>query len=280
MSYAANDINRQLAVLCTTVNGSQGGIWMSGGGLSSDGTYLFAAVGNGSFDPLMQDYGNTALKLLPGNLAITDSFTPSDQQALSDYDNDFGSAEPLLLIQPDTGLNVLITADKTGRVYIINQNNMGGLESDSNGGTQEIDIGTSILNNMAYFAGYLYVGASILPLEAFHLFNGRISLDPASATAHIFGTGGDDGQGTNPVVSSNGAGDGIVWALDNSAYASQQPAVLYAYEAADLTHELYNSGEIGSQDQAGPAVKFTAPLIVNGKVFVPGGSVITVYGLK
>src|SRR5208283_2092422 len=44
MSYSAHDVTQQLGVLITTPNGSYGGIWMSGGGLSSNGSYIFVAV--------------------------------------------------------------------------------------------------------------------------------------------------------------------------------------------------------------------------------------------
>jgi outer membrane protein assembly factor BamB len=47
MSYSAQAVSQQLGVLITTLNGSEGGVWMAGGGLSSDGTYIFAGVANG-----------------------------------------------------------------------------------------------------------------------------------------------------------------------------------------------------------------------------------------
>ena len=47
--------------------------------------------------------------------------------------------------------------------------------------------------------------------------------------------------GTTPSISANGSANGILWALDNSAYKSSGPAVLYAYNASNLSDELYNS---------------------------------------
>jgi hypothetical protein len=47
-------------IFCDTPNGSQGGIWESGGAITSDGTYLYIETGNGTFDGSNGNSGNTA----------------------------------------------------------------------------------------------------------------------------------------------------------------------------------------------------------------------------
>jgi hypothetical protein len=55
--------------------------------------------------------------------------------------------------------------------------------------------------------------------------------------------------------------------------------VLHAYEAANVAIELYDSSQAGSRDTAGLALKFTVPTIASGKVFVPTGGELDIYGL-
>jgi hypothetical protein len=280
MGYNAQDLSRQPAVLMTTPNGTQGGIWMAGGGCSSDGTSVFTAVGNGTSDMAKKDYGNSALKVESGTLKVIDSFSVYNSQSINNSDADFGSTQPLLIPANQSGTSpLLITADKNGTIYVLIQNTLGGFNANKNNDLQEISVGsTPIMNNMAFFNNHLYVGPNNLPLESFELSRGKFGAKPVSSSIRTFGNGGEDGEGANPVISSNRLADGIVWALDNSNVDNGE-TVLYAYDANALTKELYNSTQ-NLEDNAGPAIVFTAPLVVNGKVFVPGTGLISVYGLK
>ena len=69
--------------------------------------------------------------------------------------------------------------------------------------------------------------------------------------------------------------NGIVWLVQ--AFGSS--ATLRAYDASNITDELYDSNEAGNRDLAAPPVKFAVPTVANGKVYVGGAGVLTLYGL-
>lgn len=83
--------------------------------------------------------------------------------------------------------------------------------------------------------------------------------------------------GTTPSVSANGTQNGIIWALESSMSAA---AVLHAYDATNLAHELYNSGQAANgRDSYGNGNKYITPLVVNGKVYIGTQTGVVVFGL-
>ena len=91
---------------------------------------------------------------------------------------------------------------------------------------------------------------------------------PSSSTAQKF-----DYPGTTPSVSDSRGSNGIVWTVENSV-----PAVLHAYAASDLSHELYNSNQAGARDQF-ENNKWITPMIANGHVHVGTKTGVAVFGL-
>src|SRR5205085_3527664 len=111
-------------------------------------------------------------------------------------------------------------------------------------------------------------------LKAFALADGTIAGSPSSQSTGTFPF-----PGAAPAISANGTSNGIVWVLDSSGFGiAPTPAVLHAYDAANLAIELYSSAT-KSGDAAGNAVKFTVPTVANGKVYVGTQSELSVYGL-
>lgn len=277
----------QTAVLNIAAD-SDGGpsIWMSGGGLAADSAgNIYLLTANGAFDtvqdanglPQYGDYGNSFLKLSTagGGLAVADYFAPSDEVAESAADQDLGSGGAMLLpdVADSSGVvrHLMVGAGKDHRLYVINRDNMGKFSSSGNADWQELDgaFPGGVFSSPAYFNGTVYYGPVEGFLEAFTVAGAKLSTQPASATSTAFGY-----PGTAPAVSANGTSNGIVWAVENSS-----PAVLHAYDASDLTHELYNSNQAANgRDNFGAGNKFITPAIADGMVFVGTTNGVAVFG--
>lgn len=251
-------------------------IWMSGGGLAADSAgNIYLLTANGAFDttldsnglPQNGDYGNSFLKLstAAGSLAVADYFTPSNEVAESAADTDLGSGGAMLL--PDLAdasgavRHLAVGAGKDGNLYVVNRDDMGKFSSSANADWQELDgvLPGGVYSSPAYFNGTVYYGDAGGTLKAFTITGAKLSTQPASVTTTEFPY-----PGTSPAVSANGTSNGIVWAVENS-----NPAVLHAYDATDLTHELYNSNQApGGRDNFGAGNKFITPTVADGMVFV------------
>jgi hypothetical protein len=290
ISYDATTL-RQVSAWVSTPNGYQGGIWMSGCGLSADNEgSLYLSTANGPFDAFGDqpgvNYGDSVIKLKVGThgIALTDFFTPYNQAKLAEDDLDLGSAGVMLLPQ-QTGRfpSLAVTSGKNGHIYLLNRDSLGGYNQRRGNPRAVQEISGQLRQQMGtpvYWNGRIYFGAGTSPqrdgIKAFALRNGVLSPTPVSQTAALTHL-----TRSTVSVSSNGNSSGIIWAVDNDAYfASRQgPAVLHAYDATDLARELYNSSQRFSRDNPGQSSKFTVPTIADGKVFVGGASQLSVYGL-
>ena len=86
--------------------------------------------------------------------------------------------------------------------------------------------------------------------------------------------------GATPVVSAHGSRDGIVWLLQSKPFGSaDRPAILHAYDAADVGTELWTSEQDAARDRAGTALRFNIPSVWNGQVYVGTRGGVDVYGL-
>ena len=288
MSYSATNIANQEAVFNSTPNGVQAGIWQSGGGLASDASgNIYVTTGNGTLDA--KDYGDSIVKLGPpsgGTFPVLDFFTPANQSSLDSADLDLGSSNVLLLPALPNGKQLLTQMGKEGKMYLVDTANMGkycsGCGSDTNIPQEVPGASVGIRSTPAYWNGNVYWGSArdgvsdSMKAFSFNANNsGLLSTSATSETSKQFAF-----SAPSPSVSSNGTSNGIVWGLDNSSFTSSCCQVLYAYDATNLGNMLYNSSQApNSRDVPGGAVKFTTPIVVNGKVYVGGNQVVTAYGL-
>jgi hypothetical protein len=276
---------QQTAVLNLTPNGEGGSIWMSGSGLASDGHgFIYFLTANGLFDltldghgfPINGDYGNAFMKVAMPQLTVTDYFTMYNTRQESNADEDLGSGGALVL-PPLTDNNgqvhhLAVGAGKDSNIYIVDRDNMGKFNPNNDSAIyQEIDgaLPGGVWAMPAYFNNTVYYGSVDHSLKAFSISNAKLSTSPTSQTLNTFNY-----PGTAPIVSANGTANGIVWAVENN-----NPAVLHAYDATNLSRELYNSNQAGSRDQFGPGNKFISPVVVNGQVFVGTQNGVAKFGL-
>jgi len=284
---------KQTMAFDVTPTGLQGGIWQSGGGPSADSNhYVFVATGNGTFDANLgaNDYGDSFLRLnAAGPLSVADYFTPCDQEKMFTTGQDLGSSAPVLL--PDSAGSVsqphlMMGGAKNGSLYVLNRENLGRYNPpcpDSAARVQVVPVGdVSILSTPLFWNNFIYVAAGNGRLKAFPMDGGAVNPAPLpSQSPELLGP-----QGATPVVSWNGTNtnNAIIWLIDTSGALTtppnpNTPAILRAFDAGNLSHEIYNSAMVPSRDAAGLAVKFTVPTVANGKVYVGTQTELDVYGL-
>jgi hypothetical protein len=292
LGYNATTL-QQTGLWNTSPNGKGNGIWAAGSGIAVDaGGSAYVATGNGDDTVTIPapppstiiDYGDSIVRVSLANGVPTpvDYFTPYNQASLDSSDADVGSGG--VLIPPDQGgpfPHILIQAGKQGSLYVINRDKMTNDGSHyCNGCSSDPEIiqtvtGSGGLWSMpSYWNGNVYTWGNGSRLKAFSLTNGRLSVSSTSQSAETSGF-----PGSTVAISSEGAANGIVWAVESDAYGSKGPAILRAYDATNVATLLYGSNLTSGRDQLGPAVKFVVPVVSNGRVYVGAEKEVDVFGL-
>lgn len=277
LAYNAQNLQQQTAIFNTTPKGDKGGIWQTGGGLASDGRSVYFMTGDGTFDAQTggADYGMSMLRMsLTGGLAVADYFTPFDWAQRSAKDLDLGSGGVLLLpTQNGTHPREIIGADKSGDIFLVDRQNMGRFHPKTNDVVQQLHgAGKRYMSSPAYWQQKIYYAGVNDYLSMYSITNGLLSTSPISRSSTTFGP-----PGVTPSISANGANNGIVWVFEVYANA---PGVLRAYDATNLTKELYNSDQAAKgRNTPGRATRFSIPTIANGKVYLATQTELDAYGL-
>jgi hypothetical protein len=287
-AYNAADLQAAPVVFISTPNGSRGGIGENGAAPSSDANgnvFVVTSDGKMAIPNTGTDYPDRLLKLQintsPASLSVIDTFTRVNETSLAFQQNYFGSTGALLL--PDsagssTHLHLAIAGDEASNLYLLDRDNLA-----AGGALQTLSLSGPIFSTPAYWAGNgtVYIASAGDNLKALSPSSGVLNLPlcspPNYCSADTFPL-----FGASPVISSNGSTAGIVWALDTSGYLTSAPAILHAYDAANLANELYVSPSStgGPAPPAGPAVKLAVPVVANGKVYFGTQNELAVFGLK
>jgi hypothetical protein len=289
LAYNENTL-KQVAAFTTTLDHADSyiaGVWMSGFGLASDATgSIYFSVGNGPIDADQggKNYGESILRLSP-TLQVQDFFAPHD--ALELKDKEVGSGGVMLL--PDQAgafQHLAVIVGKNRTLYFLNRDRLGGFHP---GGVDDIvqeiphAVGAPFIG---VHGGPAYFGAPNGPLIYFaphqdHLKAFRLLTSPTTmlsledqSTDIFTGEGG-----SIPVVSSQGSSvtTAIVWAIKRPDDPLTQTLRLEAYKANNLSRNIVDmsAGRWFNPD-GNPDI---TPTVINGKVYVPTGNSIAVFGL-
>jgi len=276
---------QQSGVLNLTPNGSEGSIWMSGAGLAADSLgNIYFLDANGDFDtnlnasgfPSNGDLGNAFIKLsTAGTLTVADYFATFDTVQKSAADTDLGSGGAMVL--PDLNdaagrtRHLAVGGGKDGNIYVVDRDSMGKFSPTANNNYQELQgaLPGGVFSMPACFNNTIYYGPVGSTIRAFSITNALLSSTPVGQTSNSFGY-----PGATPGISARGTTNAILWAAENG-----NTAVLHAYDANNLSNELYNSNQAGTRDQFGAGNKFITPTVVNGKVYVGTTNGVAVFGL-
>ena len=302
---------------------SAGGVWMGGSGPAADGQgNVYITTGNGPWDG-QTAFSDSILKFSP-TLQLEDYFTPYVYQYMDCADADLAAGGLLLLPASGSTPMQALAGGKTGKLYLVSTNDLGQEQNNDIGATFttffEPDIsppyentctGTDesgsaeinsyeIFGTATYFNGSVYLGITPTgpvpaPIRQFVYSAG--SSTPltynSNYTPNDYITAGS--YGTTTFISANGASNAVLWMIDHGdpiGSSSTTNATLRAYDPTTLSNgELYDSSLApNGVDMPGYGIKFTAPIAVNGKVYISTGhdlvstqnprGELDVYGLK
>ena len=283
MAYDATTL-ALTSVHCNTPNGDAGGIWMSGEGLTADGNNnLYYVGGNGDYDGAF-NFGESILKLSPA-LSILDWFTPFDFNYLNSIDFDLGSSGSIGI--PNT--NLLVSGGKNGKIYLLNTDNMGKFQAGSDNQVVQWFQACAghIHSSMLYYESptrgrVIYAWGENDYLKAWTFNGSLIETTAADQSAMKVAPGYANGPGMSITANGHLPNTGILWSnlpLGDAVHA-QVPGILRAFDASNLSNELWNSQMNANRDDVGNWAKWVPPTVANGKVYLATlSNQLDVYGL-
>jgi outer membrane protein assembly factor BamB len=271
------------------------GIWGPGGIVVDTAGNLYVATGNGtspSAGPGLgvaqpPGLGECVLKLSTSgpHLQLADYFCPSDANTLNSYDGDLGSGSP-------TGLpasfgtsqypDLLVEVGKSGEVYLLDRDNLGGLGQGPNGGDEVVSETGPLGGVWGHPAvwpgdgGYVYIttaspgnasSGSTGELDIYQRVadGGQVSLNwVGDVPAMAFGA-------SAPIVTSTGSesGTGVVWDIVPTGVGNAANLVAYAaVPVAGTSADPAGTLPVLWEASVGDASKFNPPYAYDQSVYV------------
>lgn len=264
-------------------------IWMAGFGPAADAAgNVFVVTGNSDRSGTNYD-GVTSLqesvvKFSPNLTQTLSLFTPSNQAALDQGDKDFGSGGVTLLPdQPGSIPHLAVAAGKSGTMYLMNADSLGGFSTTKDNVLGMYGIGQCWCGQ-SYFQDPVDGMGRVVSSGGRVVGVWKVTTLPAPALVHVKSSpniGGGQDPGFFTSISSNGTASPIIWALSRPASAQAAGIRLIAFDPESpgtVMKQLYSA-------QAGtwPTINADAnlvPVVANGEVFVASYKVLKIFGVK
>jgi hypothetical protein len=261
-------------------------IWMSGYGLAADdfGNVL-AVTGNSDSSGTTYDgitnIQESAVKVSPDLTTVLDLFTPMDQANLDKTDGDFGSGGIMILPDQQGQIpHLAVAAGKSGTLFLMNADNLGGYSPTANNVLGSYTVGACWCGPSFFVdrdgAGRV-VSSGGTTVEVWKL---GIARKPAlTKTKSSASIGGGQFGGFLTSVSSNGRNNAIIWALSHPTLRDQT-VNLFAFnpDASGTSMTQLFKGAAGSW-----ATYFgqsnLVPTVANGQVYVATNKQLQVFGI-
>jgi hypothetical protein len=184
------------------------------------------------------------------------------------------------------GSRLVLVGSNEGKIYVLDRMNLGKyLANEDSQIIQTVPVtGTGrahIHGSPAYWrttaTEYVYVFGEEDYLKQYQLVDGKLQLtkmstikgpvDPARQMMRSYTM-----PGGGLTVSADGEkpGTGVVWVsmpISRDANNSTVPGVLRAFDAADVSRELWNSEQNAARDSYGLYAKFNPPTVYNGNIY-------------
>lgn len=263
----------------------QTSVWMSGSGIAADpnGNVYFVTANSdwaGGTYNTQYNLSESAMSLDQTLATVRTFFTPHDVDALDMSDVDFGSGG-IMLLPPQSGTNPhLATAmGKTGILYLLNRDHMGGHTPGGPDNVLDQETAGPCWCGESYFTGADGVNR-VVSSGGKTLMTWRVAVQSSSSVvlaADKSATLDHNGQfgGFNTSVSSDGTKYGIIWAVGRPT-PTDNSVRLFAFEAdtaAPLTKQT-----AGNWVHVGGDANIV-PVVANGNVFVASYKQLQIFGL-
>jgi len=262
-------------------------IWMSGFGPSTDdlGNIL---VLTGNSDPSGTTYDGvtsiqeSVVKVSPGLSTVLDLFTPFNWASLDQNDGDFGSGGVLVLPdQAGSYPHLAVAAGKSGTMFLMNGDNLGGYSSTTNNVLGKYAIGACWCGP-SYFVDPVDSLPRVVSSGGRTVTLWRVKSSPTAALTWVsnspsIGCGQDSGFFTT--VSSNGTSNPVICALSRPT-STDLSVYLYAFNPDSGTPmKTLFKGAAGTWPNLTGNANLV-PVVANGQVLVASNKQLQIFGLR